>query len=158
MPEIKKIILFSLSFSTESVPEKNKLNLNIDLIDFQIQQPQKDGEKYVQMASATFDLRCLEEERLVFNIRARYDVLYTDNELKNFEVLKEIVILAHIIPYFRELISSITMRSVFPPLWLQTINTHAMFEKYQNVIGNKSSTSDQAVPDAEHQDIESAKG
>jgi len=44
---------------------------------------------------------------------------------------KDPIILAHVVPYIREFLSSTTSRMLVPTLRLHVVNAHAMFERYR---------------------------
>lgn len=73
-----------------------------------------------------FQLTSLKISLLSFRYYLTYS--YTDEE--DASHLKAAVILAHAVPYVRELIANITMRSSGKPICLSTINTNNLYKDF----------------------------
>jgi len=140
MPNIKKVILTGLLFSTDSFPEKiNKGECSISLEHYFKKKPYIANSEFSLDANMTFKILCKAGGQDIFSITASYLIAYIGENVTEFDVLKDAVIVSHVIPYFREQVSNITMRSPYPPLWFQTVNTHGLYEQYFNKVKEKSS-------------------
>lgn len=74
-------------------------------------------------------------ERPLIQARFKFRITYSgEGDLDGvWATLKDEVILAHCIPYVRELLSSLTSRMPVPPLLIETVNTYGMFRKFKEM-------------------------
>lgn len=68
------------------------------------------------------------EDSTLFEVNALFGITYELSSKKDKDLLKDHVIISHAVPYLRELVSNLTMRSVFPPLWLAPVNTQELLK------------------------------
>lgn len=76
-------------------------------------------------------------DRPLIQAQFKFRITYSgEGELDGvWATLKDEVILAHCIPYVRELLSSMTSRMPVPPLLIEMINTYGMFRKFKELQG-----------------------
>lgn len=67
-----------------------------------------------------------------FILTGSYCITYSSENVEDLseEKLKDPIIIAHVIPYFRELVSSLTMRSNYPPLYFGAVNTFDLWGRF----------------------------
>jgi preprotein translocase subunit SecB len=76
-----------------------------------------------------FDLmRGIEKPNFIFQVC--YEIIYTAQRQDDFEVIKDYVAIAHIIPYLRELAASMTTRANCNPLIIPPLNTLNLYNQY----------------------------
>lgn len=76
-----------------------------------------------------FDLmKGIEQPKFIFQVC--YEIIYTAQKQTDFEVIKKHVAIAHVIPYLRELASSLTVRANYQPLIIPPLNTLNLYNQY----------------------------
>lgn len=63
--------------------------------------------------------------------------IYSADNRDDFDVIKDHVALAHLIPFLREFVANLTMRSLFPKLVLPPVNTADLMKDYGEREGKK---------------------
>ena len=128
MPKIENISLITSLFIDLNKSPK-KIPYSLTLTEYERFINCKDDE-CILSADATFNL--MEDvEEAVMAFVCRYRIQYSAKAKEEFKVLTDPLILAHIIPYLREHVSNMTMRSRFPVLFLESINTNVLLKNYQ---------------------------
>jgi preprotein translocase subunit SecB len=77
----------------------------------------------------------------------RFRIVYAgEGDLESvWGTLKDEIILAHCIPYVRELLSSMTSRMPVPPLVIEMVNAYGMFQRFKELT-HAVETARQASP------------
>ena len=132
-PSISKVSLqlclfIPLRYTTREIKQ------SLALVDFSSEvktvKGKKNGEDMHNMIVKThFDLmRDAKNPNFLFQVC--YETIYTAKDKADFDVIKEHVAIAHVIPYVRELASSLTARANFKPLIIPPLNTLYLYNQY----------------------------
>lgn len=122
MAQITDVTLSSLFF-IEGKPSDASVNDSLRLDGFMLDKDQNGKTLHV-----TLDFQLTSLKISLLSLRYCLTYSYTDDE--DASHLKTAVILAHAVPYVRELIADITMRSSGAPIHLGTINTNDLYKDF----------------------------
>ena len=93
---------------------------------------QRTEEKNKLSVIASFDMMS-GVEKPVCTLTCTFAALYTreDDSAMTWPELSDPVVVAHMVPYVREFVSSVTLRMPVKPLVLQPTNAHLLVEEYR---------------------------
>lgn len=124
----------------EFIDIKNDSNYNVSILDY-IFTHSEDDEKNKNMASAivTFDLMD-GIKKPIFNLKCSFLAVYSADTPKDYDILKNYIVIAHLIPYLREYVSNLTSRMPGPCLMLDPINTTQLWDTYEKKMKDAETT------------------
>jgi hypothetical protein len=136
MPKIRDVMLLSSLFADSGREYKDKISHRLALTLYHREDVMVSEGVSLLPVRMLFDLfQGLDGQP--FQLMCSYRIVYELKDESEAVLLKDHVILAHVIPYLREHISGLTVKSRFPVLYIDTINTLDMLEEY-----NKSRATD----------------
>jgi len=143
MPRIRDVMLLSSLFTDLGKDSNDIIAHRLSLTFFQREKVQEVSEGVLLLpVRMQFNLfQGLDDQP--FQLMCSYRIVYEIKDESEADLLKDHVVLAHVIPYLREHISGLTVKSRFPVLYIDTINTLAMLEEYNK---NRVVESSEAPP------------
>ena len=138
MPKIESVTLLSSLFADQRSSGKEiSYCLAIESFETSEEAPSEDG-TILFSAKATFNLfKDVQEPQMM--LVCSYRITYLCKDRDDVGLLHDHVVVAHIIPYLREHVSNLTMKSRFPAFYLETVNTYDLLKKFRG----DSETADQ---------------
>nr|DAO57205.1 MAG TPA: Preprotein translocase subunit SecB [Caudoviricetes sp.] len=122
--------LISCNFKLKNA-EKCVYNLELKKYESSEKQ-QEDGFEYT--AILTFDLMS-HIRKPVMLFQCSFALVYKGDE-EGRQRLKEHIVVAHAIPYLREFVSNLTMRTPIPTLMIDPVNAPELWEQYNSRKSN----------------------
>jgi preprotein translocase subunit SecB len=147
-PNISRISLRMCVFGVLP-PAYGEIESNLTLTDFRKEVREEENINLL-MVNMQFDLmKGIEKPGFVFQLW--YEIVYTAEDKASFEVIKDHVAIAHVIPYLRELVSGLTTRADCQPLIIPPINTLTLYNKYldANKERKESAEASEEAPEQE---------
>ena len=138
MPRIRDVILLSSLFADSGKEYKDKISHRLALTLYHREDVIVSGDVSLLPVRMLFNLfQGLDDQP--FQLMCSYRIVYELKDESEATLLKDHVVLAHVIPYLREHISGLTVKSRFPVLYIDTKNTLDMLEEYNKNRVTKSS-------------------
>ena len=130
MPVIRDVMLISSFFVDHGEVYPDKISYALALTFFEREKiiQAEDGNSLLPV-KMVFDL-FKGDDSPPFRLLCGYRVVYEFKDQKELELLPDHVVLAHVIPYLREHVSGITVKSRFPALFMATVNTYVLLDEY----------------------------
>lgn len=134
MPKIKSVVLLSSLFADQRSSGKEiSYCLAIESFERSRETVSEDG-AILFSAKASFNLfKDVQEPQMT--LVCSYLITYLCKDKDEVGLLHDHVIVAHIIPYLREHVSNLTMKSRFPAFYLETVNTYDLLKKFRGDSG-----------------------
>lgn len=126
-PTISKITMGFCLFAPIKHTNK-KIEYNLTLTDLTKKIEEKKAEHFL-IVDMHFDLmKGVKKPNLIFQVC--YQIIYSAQQEIDFEVIKDHIAIAHIIPHLRELVANLTTRADYKPLILPPLNTLNLYNQY----------------------------
>lgn len=137
MPKINEIAL-QASLFVDHGTKKKRADCSLGLESFERKESlnEKDGSVTVT-AKASFNLFGNVKNPGML-LMCSYGITYSCKNLEDAKLIPDQVILAHLIPYLREHVTSITAKSRFSVLYLDTVNTYELMEQFRAKTANEN--------------------
>lgn len=136
--ELKFVHLFRSDFNINKTAIKEKAYYGLALTDYD-RHDKKDGDGFDIIVFLEFDLM-FEVKDPVFDLNCRLGLYYKAASQQDLDTLKDHIIVAHAIPYLREFVANLTMRTPLSPLYLSPVNAHELWGRYEKMSKVKEKT------------------
>lgn len=127
---IDLIFVQNCNFRVLPYQDQKEIAYNLAITHFEKLDTQDPENANKQLFSVGFDL-FHGVEKPAMELSCTYVAIYTGDTVEDFNILKDKIVVSHIIPYLREFIAGLTMRSVLPPLTIPPINTAMLLDDYE---------------------------
>lgn len=127
---IDQIFVQSCNFRILPYLDQEEIVYNLAITHFEKLDTQDPAKTNKQLFSVRFNL-FHGVEKPAMELSCTYVAIYTGDTVEDFNILKDKIVVSHIIPYLREFIAGLTMRSVLPTLTLPPINTAMLLDDYE---------------------------
>jgi hypothetical protein len=135
MPKIIDIALQTSMFVDHGAKKKKAVcSLGLDSFERKENRSTDDGPITVS-AKASFDLFDNVNKPGML-LMCSYEITYLCHDQEDAKLIPDQVILAHLIPYLREHVTNLTAKSRFPVVYLDTVNTHMLMDKFRAKTAN----------------------
>lgn len=115
----------------------NNKSYCLKLLAYEANESQEDqNDKFSYNAKLSYDLMSGVKKPLC-KFRCTFELQYTGNA-EGRKLLKEHIVVAHSIPYLREFVSNLTMRTSITALTLEPVNAIQLWDRYRTEKNAKS--------------------